>query len=63
MYWGVVVLIGSRGAAVLHLLRAGSLVAYIKCVEEEEMEIRFGEVCLEYKRRTPFLIPRLRREL
>jgi hypothetical protein len=54
MYWGVAVLIGSHGAAVLLLLRAGSLVAYIECVEEEEMEIRFGEVCLEYKRRTPF---------
>jgi protein-S-isoprenylcysteine O-methyltransferase Ste14 len=60
MYWGVAVLIGSPGAAVL--LGAGSLPAYIERVEEGEMEIRFGEVCLEYKRRTPFLIPRLRRE-
>lgn len=32
---------------------------YHKFVEERELFLRFGEEYLEYKRRTPFLIPRL----
>jgi len=36
------------------------LLIYIKLVEEEELEARFGKKCLEYKRRTPFIIPRKR---
>jgi hypothetical protein len=54
MYWGVAVLIGSRGAAVLLLLGAGSLVAYIKCVEEEEMEIRFAKYTWRTSDERPF---------
>jgi protein-S-isoprenylcysteine O-methyltransferase Ste14 len=36
----------------------GSL--YHKLVEEKELELRFGEAYLAYKKRTPFLIPRIR---
>ena len=31
----------------------------LKKVEEKELEMRFGEVYLEYKKRTPMFIPRL----
>ena len=30
---------------------------FVKIVEEKELEIRFGHEYLEYKKRTPFLIP------
>ncbi len=59
MYMGVAVLMGSIGAVVLVLLGAVLLLTYIKFVEEKEMELRFGQEYLEYKQRTPFLIPHL----
>jgi len=57
MYLGVAILVGSIGAVALVLLGAALLLTYIKRVEEKEMEMRFGQEYLEYKRRTPFLIP------
>lgn len=59
MYLGVAVLFGSIGAALLVLLGTAWLLTYIKRVEEKEMEIRFGQEYVEYKQRTPFLIPYL----
>ncbi len=59
MYLGVAILFGSSGALVLVLLGAALLLTYIKQVEEKEMETRFGQAYLEYKRRTPFLLPHL----
>ncbi len=38
-----------------------AVVAYLKLVEEKELEARFGEAYLAYKRQVPFLIPRPRR--
>ena len=58
MYLGVAILFCSIGAVILVLLFAGLLLVYIKRVEEKEMQIRFGEEYLAYKRQTPFLIPR-----
>ena len=58
MYLGVAILFRSIGAVILVLLFAGLLLIYIKRIEEKEMEIRFGEEYLAYKRQTPFLIPR-----
>lgn len=58
LYLGVAILFGSLGAAVLVLLGAAWLLTYIKRVEEKEMEMRFGQEYLEYKQKTPFLIPR-----
>lgn len=60
MYLGTAILFRSIGAATLVLLCAGALLLYIKRIEEQEMESRFGEEYLDYKRRTPFLIPRVR---
>jgi protein-S-isoprenylcysteine O-methyltransferase Ste14 len=34
--------------------------SYIRLVEEQEMIARFGEEYLAYRRRAPFIIPRLR---
>jgi protein-S-isoprenylcysteine O-methyltransferase Ste14 len=36
------------------------LLTYIKLAEEKEMIARFGEEYLAYRRRVPFIIPRLR---
>lgn len=58
MYLGVAVLFRSIGAALLVLVFAVSLLTYIKLGEEKEMELRFGQEYLDYKSRTPFLIPR-----
>lgn len=59
MYLGVAILFGSIGAAVLVFLGVVLLLTYIKRVEEKELEIRFKEDYPEYKKQTPFLIPRL----
>ena len=36
-------------------------VLYLKAIEEKEMEKRFGEEYLEYKRKVPMFIPRLKK--
>jgi protein-S-isoprenylcysteine O-methyltransferase Ste14 len=62
MYLGVAILFGSMGAGVLVCLGAACLLTYIKLIEEREMELRFGEEYLIYKKQTPFLIPRFRKK-
>jgi protein-S-isoprenylcysteine O-methyltransferase Ste14 len=59
IYLGLAVVLGSISAAALVLIFAVVLLIYIKFLEEKEMETRFGEAYLEYRRRTPFIIPRL----
>jgi len=59
-YLGICILIGSLSAFSLTLLFMLFSIAYLKLVEEKELEARFGEEYVEYKKRTPFLIPRLR---
>ncbi len=60
MYLGVAILIGSISAAGLVLLGAAVLLTYIKLIEEKEMELRFGDAYREYRKQTPFIIPRFR---
>jgi protein-S-isoprenylcysteine O-methyltransferase Ste14 len=36
---------------------------YIKGVEEPELELRFGRQYLEYKKKVPMFIPRLKKRL
>jgi protein-S-isoprenylcysteine O-methyltransferase Ste14 len=57
-YLGVAIGMGSYPAVVLALVYPVGMLIYIKLVEEKEMAERFGLEYLEYKRRTPFLIPR-----
>ena len=61
-------LIDSRGerfvlTAEAILLFAICLLVYIRLLEEKEMELRFGADYIEYRRQTPFLIPRFRSSL
>lgn len=59
LYLGVAALIGSISAVALVLIWAILLLVYIKFLEEKEMEMRFGEAYQEYRKQTPFIIPRL----
>jgi protein-S-isoprenylcysteine O-methyltransferase Ste14 len=59
MYLGVSVVIGSLASFGLVILMALALITYIKLVEEKELELRFGKEYLDYKKSTPFIIPRV----
>lgn len=60
MYVGVAVLFRSPGAMLLVLLCAAALLTYIRIGEERTLAARFGSGYVDYRRRTPFLIPRPR---
>ena len=60
MYLGLALMFQSLGAVLVVLLFTAALLAYIKRGEEQEMTARFGPEYLAYKKRTPFLIPRIR---
>lgn len=60
-YLGIGVWLGSVSAMVIVLLLAALLLLYVKVFEEKELEARFGADYREYKRTTPFLLPRVRR--
>lgn len=60
-YLGISVWIGSFSAIAIVLILIVVLLLYVKLIEEKELEDRFGFEYLEYKRNTPFLLPRLRR--
>jgi protein-S-isoprenylcysteine O-methyltransferase Ste14 len=57
-YLGVCVWIGSISAILLVLILTTILLVYVKLIEEKELEARFGAEYLEYKRSTPFILPR-----
>jgi protein-S-isoprenylcysteine O-methyltransferase Ste14 len=59
LYLGISIWIGSIAAVVIMVLLDILLIIYIKRVEEKELAERYGAEYLEYKRTTPFLIPRL----
>ncbi|MBN2147525.1 MAG: isoprenylcysteine carboxylmethyltransferase family protein [Anaerolineales bacterium] len=59
-YLGIGVWFGSISAMAIVLILVALLLLYIKRFEEKELEARFGEGYLEYKRNTPFILPRLR---
>jgi len=61
-YVGVGVIIGSPAAILSVAAFGGLLVLYLKRIEERELAIRFGQEYLEYKARTPFLLPRRTRD-
>ncbi|WP_254769139.1 methyltransferase family protein [Salinilacihabitans rarus] len=61
-YLGVSLRAGSPSAVCLTGLFTASQVAYIKRVEERELEDRFGGAYREYRERTPFYVPRPGRE-
>lgn len=56
-YGGIAIWTGSFSALLAVAILAVLLVAYLKIIEEKELEMRFGSEYLEYKKRTPFIIP------
>jgi protein-S-isoprenylcysteine O-methyltransferase Ste14 len=56
-YLGLALWVGSISSIILAIVIAGLLILYLKLVEERELEMRFGQDYLNYKLRTPFLIP------
>ena len=58
-YLGVAIWLGSLSAIGLGLIYPVGILIYIKLIEEKELEGRFGSEYLDYKKRTPFLIPHL----
>jgi len=59
LYLGISIWIGSITAVVIMVLLDAALITYIKRVEEKELQERYGAEYLEYKRKTPFLLPRI----
>jgi protein-S-isoprenylcysteine O-methyltransferase Ste14 len=59
VYLGVAIWVGSLSAVVLASIYPSVIVMYTKLIEEKELEKRFGWEYVEYKERTPFVIPRL----
>lgn len=57
-YSGVAVWAGSVSAVGIVGIVGALLLAYVRFVEEKELAQRFGADYLEYRRTTPFLLPR-----
>ncbi len=58
-YLGVGILVGSLSSIIFMLIIGGLLLTYIKTLEERELEQRFGQDYIEYKKTTPLFIPRI----
>jgi protein-S-isoprenylcysteine O-methyltransferase Ste14 len=56
-YLGIAIAVGSISSILAVLIFGGLLLTYVKKVEERELEARFGQEYVDYKARTPFLIP------
>jgi protein-S-isoprenylcysteine O-methyltransferase Ste14 len=58
-YSGISVSISSFIAMLGTVLFSAIMVAFVKLVEEKEMSLRFGDDYSTFRRRTPFIIPRI----
>lgn len=58
MYLGMAVIVGSISSIIVVVFFLYLLVLWIKKVEEIEMEIRFGQEYVDYKKTAPFMIPK-----
>jgi protein-S-isoprenylcysteine O-methyltransferase Ste14 len=56
-YSGVAIAVGSYTALLAVAVFSLMLLVYLKLIEERELEMRFGQEYLEYRRNTPFLLP------
>jgi protein-S-isoprenylcysteine O-methyltransferase Ste14 len=57
VYVGISILIGSFSALIVVAIFAAILIGYLIIIEEKELEMRFGNEYIEYKKKTPFIIP------
>jgi protein-S-isoprenylcysteine O-methyltransferase Ste14 len=55
-YSGVAILIGSYTSLLVVVIFSLMLLVYLKLIEEKELEMRFGQEYLEYKKNTPFIL-------
>jgi protein-S-isoprenylcysteine O-methyltransferase Ste14 len=60
MVCGAGMLFNSLSFMLAGLVVPTSYLIYIKLVEEAELEARFGEAYLSYKKSTPFIVPKMR---
>jgi len=58
-FFGISIMIGSISSLVMVSIFSAIILLYIKLIEEQELETRYGMDYLEYKKGTPLLIPRL----
>ena len=58
-FFGISIMIGSPSSLVMVFIFTAVILSYIKLIEEKELEKRYGNDYLEYKKVTPLLIPRL----
>jgi protein-S-isoprenylcysteine O-methyltransferase Ste14 len=56
-YGSVAVAVGSLASLFTVALFGGLLIIYLKRIEEHELAARFGQDYLDYKAKTPFIIP------
>lgn len=54
---GLAILVGSYTALLVVVFFSLMLLIYLKLIEEKELEMRFGQDYLEYKKNTPFILP------
>ena len=59
-YFGISIFIGSPSSVVMVFVFSAIILSYIKFIEEQELEQRYGDEYVEYKKSTPFIIPRLK---
>jgi len=57
LFFGISILFNSISSLVTVLIFSVTILLYTKFIEEKELEIRFGDEYLAYKKSTPFFIP------
>ena len=57
LFFGISILFNSISSLVMVLIFSVIILLYTRFIEEKELEIRFGDEYLAYKKRTPFVIP------
>ena len=57
LFLGISILFNSISSLVMVLIFSVIILLYTRFIEEKELEIRFGDEYLTYKKRTPFIIP------
>ena len=57
LFFGISILFGSISSLIMVLLFSVVILLYVKFIDEKELEKRFGDEYLSYKKTSPFLIP------
>ena len=57
LFFGISILFNSISSLVMVLIFSVIVLLYTRFIEEKELEKRFGDEYLAYKKRTPFIIP------